>query len=133
MSSSCRKPVVAALLAATMSSFPGVASATPVAGALAIKNAAPAQVESVQWRRGWRGPRAGFVPGAVVAGAVVGGAISAPYYNGYAYGPYYAAPYYTAAAPYPAPAYYPVATPGWYGYGGPVWGVSGRGWWGIGW
>jgi hypothetical protein len=100
MSYSVRTLAAGIALAAGMTAV-NVASAAPVTNALAIKNAVPGQVESVQWR--WWGP--GFV-----VGAIIGGALAAPYYYGrpYYYGP---GPYY--AAPYPAPYYgapaYPVA------------------------
>jgi len=85
-----------------------VASAAPVTNALAMKNAVPAQVETVQWR--WWGPGLGFL-----AGAAIGTALAAPYYG---YGPYYygygPGPYY--AAPYPAPYY---AAPGYPAAPGP--------------
>src|SRR5262249_46551723 len=74
-----------------------------VADALAIKNAAPAVTETVQWRGfGW-GLGAGLV-----AGAIVGGALAAPYY--------YPAPVYVA----PPPVYY---GPPAYGGGAPVGGA----------
>jgi hypothetical protein len=134
MSGPMSKLIATAVFATTISSFARVTSAMPVSDALAIRNSVPVQVESVQWRRGlrgwgWRGAGAGFV-----AGAVIGGAIAAPYY-GYGYRPYYPAPNYYAA---PSPVYYGAPGPvyygatGWYGYG-PVWGVTGRGWWGRGW
>jgi len=103
MSNSVRTFVAATLVAASLS--PGVAGAMPVANALAIKNAAPAPAETVQWRRGF-----GWGLGAgLVTGAIVGGALASPYYG---YGPYYPAPVYVA----PPPVYYgppagPVAGP----------------------
>ena len=102
MPNATRTLAAAFLCAVSIASMPGVAAAMPVADALAIKNAAPAAVESVQWRRGWGGAGAGFV-----AGAIIGGALAAPYYGGY--GPYYYAP--------PPPVYYgpPAAV-----YGGPA-------------
>jgi hypothetical protein len=108
MSNATRTLAAAFLCAVSIASMPGVATAMPLADALAIKNAAPAAVEPVQWRRGWGGVGAGFV-----AGAIIGGALAAPRY-GYGYGPYYPAPYY---APPPPPVYYgpPPAV-----YGAPV-------------
>jgi hypothetical protein len=102
MPNATRTLAAAFLCAVSIASMPSVAAAMPVADALAIKNAAPAAVESVQWRRGWGGAGAGFV-----AGAIIGGALAAPYYGGY--GPYYYAP--------PPPVYYgpPAAV-----YGGPA-------------
>jgi hypothetical protein len=103
------KIAAAIVFAASMSSFASVASAAPVSGAFAIKNAVPAGVETVQWRRGWGwgGVGAGFV-----AGAIIGGALASPYYG---YGPYYPAPYPYYAAP-PGPVYYGAPGPV---YGGP--------------
>ena len=88
----------AALVALGMASFSHVASAAPVAGALAIKTAAPTTIETVYWRgRGWGwGAGAGFA-----AGAIIGGALARPYY--YGPGPYYSGPAYYGA---PAPGYY---------------------------
>jgi hypothetical protein len=103
------------VLAAGIGSLATVASAAPLAGALAISNAMPAAgVESVQWRRGWGGggwrsggwgwggAGAGFV-----AGAILGGALAAPY--SYGYGPY--------PGPYvaPPPVYYGPPAPPVYG------------------
>jgi hypothetical protein len=91
MSNSARRLVVGAAFAATLASFAGAATAAPLANALAIKNAAPAAIETVQWRRGWGW---GGVGAGIVAGAIIGGAIaSSPYYG---YGPY---PYYYAPPP----------------------------------
>jgi hypothetical protein len=96
---------VAAVLAAGVTAASSVASATPFADALAIRNAAGTEVEMV-WGRGFGwGFGAGFL-----GGAIVGGALAAPYYYG---GPhyYYGAPYYPPAAY--GPGYYPAP-----GYGG---------------
>jgi hypothetical protein len=73
---------------------------------LAIKNASPSMIESVQWGWGWAAPA---VAGGVVAGAVIGSALARPYYYGPGpyYYPYYPPPYYAAApAGYYAPDYY---------------------------
>ena len=74
----------AALFAMSIVPFTNNASATPVADALAFKNAAPTNIETVRWRghRGW-GPGVGA---AIVGGAILGGLLAAPYYDGY--GPY---------------------------------------------
>ena len=107
MSSFTRK-FAAALVAAGVGAFASAASAMPVAGGLALKNAAPMNVEAVQWRgrgRGWGGAGAGFV-----AGALLGGALLGPRYYGYGPGPYYYGPgpyygpdpYYADPGPYPA-------------------------------
>jgi hypothetical protein len=112
-----RRLVATVVLAAGIGSAATVASATPVADALAIKNAVPAGVESVQWRRGWGGGGWGWRGGGwgwggagagFVAGAIVGGALAAPY--SYGYGPY-PGPY---AAP-PPPVYYGPPAPPVYG------------------
>jgi hypothetical protein len=102
------KSLVATIVfAAGIAAVSTTASATPVADALAIKNAVPAAIESVQWRRGWGWRGGGGWGGAAagfVAGAVVGSALTAPY----AYEPYYYQP--------PAPVYGPPGP----GYGAPV-------------
>src|SRR4029077_1841747 len=74
----------AALVAAGLAS--NVASATAVGDGLAIKNAAPAGIETVRWGgRGWGwGVGAGFL-----GGALLGGALARPYYYGYGPGYYY--------------------------------------------
>jgi hypothetical protein len=83
------------------------ASATPVSDALAIKNAAPNNLEIVQHRGGghragvhrggrygggWGRGRGWGYGGAFAAGAILGGLLAAPYY--------YSEPYY-----YPGPVY----------------------------
>ncbi len=112
MPNATRTLAAAFLCAVSIASMPSVAAAMPVADALAIKNAAPAAVESVQWRRGWRGGGWGGAGAGFVAGAIIGGALAAPYYGGYGYGGY--GPYYYAPPP---PVYYgpPAAV-----YGGPA-------------
>jgi hypothetical protein len=88
------------------------ASATPAIHALALKNAAPSDVETVRWGWGW-----GL--GGFAAGAIIGGALAAPYYYGPRY--YYSSPYYPAYAPYPAyPAPYPAPYPPQGYYQGPA-------------
>src|SRR5262249_1646204 len=112
MLSTAGKLAATIVLATSVYSFAGVASAAPMTGALALKNAAPANVESVQFRGwGW-GAGAGFV-----AGAIIGGAIANSYY--YGPGPYYAAPgpYYYAPPPPPAAYYGAPAGPA---YGAPA-------------
>jgi hypothetical protein len=103
-----RLVAVAALAAAATGLLAAPASAAPVGG-IALKNAAPAMTETVQWRgrgywRGghwWGGPAAGFAAGALIGGAIAG----APYY--YGGGPYYAypEPYYDGPAYAEEPAY----------------------------
>ncbi|HET7384670.1 MAG TPA: BA14K family protein [Pseudolabrys sp.] len=118
MSKTIAKLATAALIAIAVPLYAGVASAAPVSGALAIKNAATSNIENVRyygWRGGgygWRGGGWGWggVGAGLAAGAIIGGVLAAPYYYGggpyYAYGggPYYAyggGPYYA-----PAPGYY---------------------------
>lgn len=87
----------AALLTASMVPFAKVASAMPMADALAIKNAGPTNSELVQFRhrgRGW-GIGAGIGAG-LLGGAIVGGLLANPYY----YGP---GPYYDPAPEYVGP------------------------------
>ena len=93
------KIVVAAMMTAAMPLLVAPAGAAPMSSPLALKNAAASPVETVQWRRGWRG--GGWV-GPAVAGAIIGGAIIGatqpygyyggygPYDGGYAYAPGYA-------------------------------------------
>ena len=89
MANPLTKLVAAIVFIAGTSSLATGASATPLANGPAIKNAVPASVETVQWRRGW-GYRGGWGWGGVgagfVAGAVIGGALASPYYG---YDPYY--------------------------------------------
>lgn len=54
--------VATIVFVAGMSPFATVASATPMAHGLALKNAVPANAETVQWRRGW-----GYRGGGVIA------------------------------------------------------------------
>src|SRR5262249_27785209 len=100
MSNTITKLMAAALIAVAVPSFASIASAVPVGGALAIKNAATSNIENVQWRgRGW-----GWgLGGGLAAGAIIGGALAAPYYYGSGY---YGGPYYYGSGPfYAAPAY----------------------------
>jgi BA14K-like protein len=110
-----------AVVAAGIVAFAGAASAMPLAGGLALKQAAPVNVESVQWRgrgggwgggwrgggwrgRGWGGAGAGFVAGALLGGALVGPGYYG-YYGYYGPGPYYGPePYYADPGPYADPA-----------------------------
>jgi hypothetical protein len=81
-----RQATVAAavLIVMSIAPFANVASAMPVADPLVIKNAAPAVIETVQWRgRGWRGGGPGWGFGAgLLGGAIIGGILAAPYYYG---------------------------------------------------
>jgi hypothetical protein len=114
-----------ALFAVTVASFANVASATPIADALAVKNAAPTNIETVQWRGrggGWgrRGGEWGIGAG-LFGAAIIGAALAASYHGyGYAPGSYY--PYAGAYDPYAGPYGPP---PGYYGRG-PYWGPGGR-------
>src|SRR5665647_574124 len=77
----------AALFAMSMVPLTNNASAMP-ADALALKNAAPTDIETVRWRgRGGRGWGPGIAAG-LLGGAIIGGLLAAPYY-GYD-DPYYA-------------------------------------------
>ena len=69
MANPLTKLVAAIVLTAGTSSLATVASAAPLANGPAIKNAVPASVETVQWRRGW-GSRGGWGWGGVGAGFV---------------------------------------------------------------
>ena len=88
--------VLAALFAMSLAPLANVASATPVGDALAIKNAVPTNIETVQWRgRAYRGRAyrgGGWGPGfgaGLLGGAIIGGILAAPYYYGPYYGPGY--------------------------------------------
>jgi hypothetical protein len=79
MSNSLRAFAASALLVASMTGCIGAASAAPAFDRLAINNASPTTIESVQWRGwGWGAP----VAGGIVAGALLGSALAAPYYYG---------------------------------------------------
>lgn len=80
-------------------------SAAPVTAPLMLRNAVAPSVETVQYRRGWRGGYrggAGIGVGAGIAGALIGGAIigATQPYGYYGYGPGYYGPAYVAPAPY---------------------------------
>jgi hypothetical protein len=113
MCNTIAKLMTAAVIAVAVPLYAGIASAAPVSGAFAIKNAAPSNIENVRyygwhgggygWRGGWgRGYYGGGwgVGAGIAAGALIAGALAAPYY--YGGGSYYASPYYYA----PAPGYY---------------------------
>jgi hypothetical protein len=100
-----------AFVAAGVASFAGPASALPLAGGLAVENAAPSNVEPVQWRGrgrgwGWGGPAAGFAAGALLGGALLAPRYYAPGPYYYDPGPYYADPYYADPGPYAEPGPY---------------------------
>jgi hypothetical protein len=114
MSGLPRRLISSSVLAATLAGLEGFASATPIAGASAIRAAVAAPVETVQgysYNNGpWdTGPAYGYPP----------------YYG---YGPVYPAPYAYAV---PAPRYYVAPGPSWYGYA-PGWRYR-RAWWGRRW
>jgi hypothetical protein len=111
MLKSMRTLAATAFVAAGMVATAGAASAMPLAGGLALHNAAPSTVETVRFvgrgfgGRGFGGR--GFGGGAgFVAGALLGGALLAPRYYApgpyyYGPGPYYAPdPYYADPGPY---------------------------------
>jgi BA14K-like protein len=94
MSKTIAISMAAALIAIGMTAHTRLASAIPVDHALAIKNAAPSNIETVRWRGGrhrsgrhfrrsggWRNFGGGFA-----AGAIFGGLLAEPYYY---QGPYY--------------------------------------------
>lgn len=78
--------------------------AATIASPLMLKNAVAPAVETVQYRRGWRGrgyggPAVGLgIAGALIGGAIIG-ATQQPY-GYYGYGPGYYGPVYVAPAPY---------------------------------
>ena len=109
------KALAAALIAGGASSLAGSADTVPLGGAsLTLRDASTPTLQTVQWRRGWRGLGVGLA-----AGAIIGGAIAASTY-GYGYGyPAYGygyAPAYGYGYGY-APAYGYAPTSPAYGYG----------------
>jgi hypothetical protein len=110
------------VVAGTLAAMGGRSDAAPLSSSLSLRDAAPQNVETVQWRgrggwggRGWggRGFGGGFggIGLGLAAGAVVGGALAAPYYGGYGYyGDGYDYGY--------APTYYGGYAPSYYGYEG---------------
>jgi BA14K-like protein len=98
------------LIAATAPWLVAPSAAAPLSSPLALQNAVAPSVETVQYRRGWRGGYRGGGFGGVglglAAGAIIGGAVlgaGRPYgydgYPGYAYGPVYEQGY-VAPSPY---------------------------------
>ena len=140
MSKTMTRWLVAAAIAVAVPSF---ASAAPVSGALAIKNAAASNltgnVETVRyWGGGWRGGYGGWRGGwgwrgggcwgcGFGAGVAIGGLLAAPYYYGgyYGGGPYYADPYYAE------PGYYQGGGGYYQGGGGPYYQGGGGGGGGV--
>ena len=99
------KAMLVALIAATTPWLVAPVSAAPVTAPLMLRNAVAPSVETVQYRRGWRGGYrgdAGIGVGAGIAGALIGGAIigATQPYGYYGYGPGYYGPAYVAPAPY---------------------------------
>ena len=93
------KLVAAGLAVVSMALLSDAATAAPLTGPRALTTAQPAtaQLQTVQFRRGWRGGWRGrrwIGPAAgVAAGVAVGTALASPYYYGpgydeYAYEPY---------------------------------------------
>ena len=107
------KVLGAALIVASAPWLAAPASAGPLSDSLALKNAAPASVETVQYRRHrarpWIGPAAGFA-----AGVAIGSTFGPRYYDDgyYSYGYAAPAPGYGYVAP--APVYRG------YGYGSSI-------------
>jgi hypothetical protein len=102
MSNSVRRLIAGAVFAAAIASIGTAATATPLVHTLALNNAVPATVETVQWRRGWGW---GGVGAGLVAGAIIGGAIASSPYYGYGPYPYYYGPPPVVYGPPPAPVY----------------------------
>jgi hypothetical protein len=130
-----------ALIAASAPLLAGSASAAPMVGSAALKNAAAAPVETVQFRRGvarhgawrgggwrggtawhgggwrggrWIGPAAGLAAGAIIGGAIASSPYNYGYYGGnYAFDPgyTYSPGYYGYSEPYASEPYVAV-TPG---------------------
>jgi len=110
------KFIIAAMTLAVMSTapIPSVASAMPIADAVAVKSVIPTDIEQAYWRgRGWGGRGRGWgwgVGAGLLGGAIVGGLLAAPYYYGpdypyYGPGPYYPGPVYAGPPPGDAVAY----------------------------
>src|SRR5262245_64223222 len=66
------KTLAAALIAGGASSFAGSADAVPLAASLSLRDASTSEVQTVQWRRGWRwgGLGVGLAAGAIAGWAV---------------------------------------------------------------
>jgi hypothetical protein len=104
------RTLVAALIAGGASSFAGSADAVPLAASLSLRDASTSEVQTVQWRRGWRWGGLGV---GLAAGAIAGAALAAPYRYGY-YGYGYPA-YSYAYSGYPYSSSYSYSYPT-YGY-----------------
>jgi hypothetical protein len=95
--------LVAALAAATVPWLLAPAGAASIASPLSLHSTVEPSVETVQYRRGWRGGnRGGAAIGLGIAGALIGGAIigATQPYGYYGYPPGYYGPVYAAPAPY---------------------------------
>lgn len=106
------KIVVAALMAAA-APWPLPAAAAPVASLPGLQNAGPPLVETVQYRRGWRGRYRGYggaglglATGAIIGGAITGATQPYAYYGYPSYDPAY------AYAPGYGPGYVAVSSDG---------------------
>ncbi|UPJ55293.1 BA14K family protein [Bradyrhizobium sp. 192] len=98
------KTTLVALIAATTPWLVAPVAAAPLTSPLMLRGAVAPSVETVQYRRGWRGGYhggAGIGIGAGIAGALIGGAIigATQPYGYYGYGPGYG-PAYVAPPPY---------------------------------
>jgi hypothetical protein len=99
------KTVLLALIVAATPWFVAPVTAAPVSSALMLRDAVAPSVETVQYRRGWRGGYrgdAGIGIGAGIAGALIGGAIigATQPYGYYGYAPGYYGPAYVVPPPY---------------------------------
>ena len=97
--------LVAALAVAAGSWVVASAAAAPIVSSPMLQGAVGPSVETVQYRRGWRGGYrggAGVGVGLGIAGALIGGAIisATQPYGYYGYPPGYYGPAYVAAPPY---------------------------------
>jgi hypothetical protein len=112
------RTLVAALIAGGASSFAGSADAVPLAASLSLRDASTSEVQTVQWRRGWRWGGLGV---GLAAGAIAGAALAAPYrYGYYGYG-YPAYSYAYSGYPYSSAYSYNYPTYGYsYSYGYPA-------------
>ena len=104
----------AALLAMSIAPVANVASAMPAGNALAFKNTAAANIQTVQYHHrgghgrhyGGRGRYGGYYGGGagvaagILGGMMLGGMLAGPRYYDYAPGPYYGPGYYGDAVGY---------------------------------
>ena len=97
--------LIAALAVAAGAWVIAPAAAAPITSSLMLRSTVGPSLETVQYRRGWRGGYrggAGIGIGAGIAGALIGGAIigATQPYGYYGYPPGYYGPAYVAAPPY---------------------------------